>query len=279
MTGRRCLPFIAIEGTDLKEGLSDFQLRCASSVSIEGLQHASEPNALLPGQAGIRRNCTAMQGGEQTPNGLDTVEAIKAERNHRDGDHVAAVGAVMDLEILPVAERETEISVGAVHPVEDTPDCRGATAATSEAQRGLGQHHDTGVLLRQPENGGVRGCDLGIDREIATPTADGCARSAVRGLRRKRPKPENLRHRHRSGEAIPMPGRMLSAHPDDRKPPKNARLMRQGPSQPPESFTKEYGRLRIPAWVDLGKSGERQQVMRGAHHDQVLRWLSRTSSR
>ena len=123
MAGRRCLPFVAVEVADVQEGLSDFLLRCAGAVSVESLQHTSQTCALLPGQAGIRRDGTAMQGSEESAYGFDAIEAIEVERNHRDSDAVT-VGAVQDLEMLPVAERETEIFVGAVRGDVDSPDCR-----------------------------------------------------------------------------------------------------------------------------------------------------------
>ncbi len=123
MAGRRCLPFVAVEVADVQEGLSDFLLRCAGAVSVESLQHTSQTCALLPGQAGIRRDGTAMQGSEESAYGFEAIEAIEVERNHRDSDAVT-VGAVQDLEMLPVAERETEIFVGAVRGDVDSPDCR-----------------------------------------------------------------------------------------------------------------------------------------------------------
>ena len=118
-----CLPLIAIELADAHKNLRDFLLCCAGPVSVEGLQHAPEACPPLPGQAGIRRYGTAMQGGEKSAYGFDAIEAIEVKRDHRDSDPVA-VGAVQDLEMLPVAERETEIFVGAVRGDVDSPDCR-----------------------------------------------------------------------------------------------------------------------------------------------------------
>lgn len=178
MAGRGCLPFVAVEMAYVQEGLSDFLLCSAGPVSVEGLQHTSETSALLPGQAGIRRDGTAMQSREETTDGFDAIEAIKVERNHRDSDPVT-VGAVQDLKMLSVAEREPEISGSAVRSDVGSPDRRGDVGAAAEVRRGFRQHHDAGVFLRQPENGCVRRCGPGIDREIATPTAAGYVRSAV----------------------------------------------------------------------------------------------------
>ena len=235
MAGRGCLPFIAVEMTDVQEGLSDFLLCSAGPVSVEGLQHTSETSALLPGQAGIRRDGTAMQSREESANRLDTVETIEIERDHCDGNFTAIEGAIQDLEMLPVAERETAISVGVARGAVESPDRQGAAGAADETRRGLGQHHNARVFLRQPEYGGVRRGDPGIDREIATPTAAGYVRSAVWGLHGQRPKLQNRRHTLRCGEGTPMPGRMPSTHPDGHIPPKNARSMRQVSSRPPES--------------------------------------------
>ena len=123
MAGRRCLPFVAIELADAHENLRDFLLRGAGALSVEGSQHAPQTCALLPGQTGVRRDGTAMQGGEKSAYSFDTIEAIEIERNHCDSDPAIA-GAVQNLEMLPVAERETEIFVGAVRGDVDSPDCR-----------------------------------------------------------------------------------------------------------------------------------------------------------
>jgi len=179
MAGGGRLPFVAVEGTNVLEDLRDFLLRGAGALSVEGSQHASQTCALLPGQTGVRRDGTAMQGGEKSAYSFDTIEAIEVERNHRDS-YPVTVGAVQDLKMLSVAEREAEISVGTFRREMNSPECR---VAATEAQRGFGQHHDAGVFLRQPENGCVRRCGPGIDREIATPTAAGYVRSAVWGLR------------------------------------------------------------------------------------------------
>lgn len=103
MAGGGRLPFVSVELADVQENLRDFLLRGARALSVEGSQHAPQTCALLPGQTGVRRDGTAMQGGEKSAYGFDAIEAIEIERNHRDSDPVIA-GAVQNLELLPVAE-------------------------------------------------------------------------------------------------------------------------------------------------------------------------------
>ncbi len=237
MTGRGRLPLVAVQARDIQQNLRDFLLGCTGALSIEGSQHASKTRALLQGQTAIWRDGAAMQGGEETAYSFDTVETVEIERDHRDGDFTAIEGAIQYLEMLPVAEREAEVTAGAVRGDVDSPECRGVAA---EGQRSLGQHHDTRVFLRQPEYRGLRRRGPGIDREIATPTAAEFVRSAVRGLRGQRRKLRNRRHTLRCGEGIPMPGRMQLTHPNDRIPSKNARSMRQVSSRSPEYSLGEW---------------------------------------
>ncbi len=121
MAGRGCLPFVAVEVIYVQESLSDFLLRGAGPVSIEGLQHPSKTCALLPGQSGVGRDSAAMQCREEATNRLNSVEAFETERNDGHGHRIAIHSTVDDLEILPVAERETEITGGAVRRDVDTP--------------------------------------------------------------------------------------------------------------------------------------------------------------
>ncbi len=132
MAGRGCLPFLAVERLDAQESLSDFLLGRAGPVPIESPQHPSQPCPLLPGQARIGRDGTAVQGREEATNGFDPVEAVETERNHGDSDCFAANGTVKDLELLPIAERETEISVSAVHRRVGAPNGRDMAEAVFE---------------------------------------------------------------------------------------------------------------------------------------------------
>lgn len=197
-----------------------------------------------------------MQGGEETVDGLDPVEAVEAERNDRDSDSVDVVYTVEDLEMLPVAEGKAEIRIGVVHRQRDTPDRRRETNTVMELRRGFGQHDNARIFQREPEDRGIRRWDQRADGEIATPTAAGCVPSAVRGLHGQRPMLQNLRHKRRCGEAIPRPDRMLSAHPDDRIPPKNAMSMRQESSQPSKFNPKGQEDSEFPCRLSCGSQVE-----------------------
>lgn len=224
VAGRGCLPFVAVEGGDLQDDLRDFLLRGTGPVAVEGPQHPPQPCALLAGQARIGRNRATMQGGEESANRFDPVEALGIKRNDGDREGAAVDGAIEDLEMLSIAESEAEIRIRAVHPKVDAPgrgSCRASIAP--QARRGIDQHNDTCVFLRKPEDRGIGRRDQRIDREIAIPTAAGYARSAVRGLHGQRPTLQNPHRRHHCDGAIPKPDRMPSTHPDARIPPKNAR--------------------------------------------------------
>lgn len=232
MTRGRGLPFVAAEMPGVEKDFSDFLLRRASPFAVEGAEHSALTGALLTRQARVWRNGAAVQGGEKSVDGFDPVKALNTERD--DGSRPSIDGAVDDLETLSVPEGEAECCVviadwRIVSPRLD----RLRNGAGVECRRGLRQNDDAGVLLREPEDRRIRRRDQWIDGEIATPTAAGFVRSAVRGLHGQRPQLQSLRHRRRCGGAIPRPDRMRSTYPDGHIP-KNARLMRRGSSQSPK---------------------------------------------
>ncbi|SIQ86816.1 hypothetical protein SAMN05421641_11630 [Paracoccus thiocyanatus] len=235
MTGGGCLPFVPVETAGVQEDTRDLLLRGAGPMAIESPQHPSESLPLLACQARIRGNRASMQGGKEALNGFDPVETGETERDDGDRDRIALEGAVENLQMLPVAERESELHTGVLDREVEAPGRRSVINAVAETRRGLGQHHDTCVLGRKPENWRIGRRDQRIDGEIATPSAAGSVRSAAGGLHGRQSRLQNLRHNHRCGAAIPRPDRMRSVHPDGRIAPKNARSMRQGSSRPPES--------------------------------------------
>lgn len=74
-----CLPLVAIERIDAKDDLGDFLLRSAGATAIDALQHPAQTRALLPRQAGVGRNGTAMKGREETGDGFESVEAFQSK--------------------------------------------------------------------------------------------------------------------------------------------------------------------------------------------------------
>ena len=224
--GRR-LPVVAIEMIDVKNDLGDFLLRRAVAIAVEGAQHPALAGALLTCQPCVGRNSAAMQRREKSIDGLDSVEAIYAERNDRNGIYFSVNGAVDDLKRLPIRESEAKCSVIVAHRRVSPPQLGSiARDAGAEVNWRLGEHDDACVLLRKPEDRRFRRRCQGVDREIATPTAVECARSVVREFREPRPAPENPRHKRRYGGAIPRPDRTRSARPDGHIP-RNARSMRR----------------------------------------------------
>ncbi len=241
MTRGRSLPFVAAEMPDVEKDFGDFLLRRASPFTVEGAEHSALTGALLTRQARIRRDGPAVQGREKSIDRFDPVKAFDAERD--DGNRLPIDCAVDDLQALSVPESEAECSAliadwRIISPWLD----RLRNGAGAEFRRGLRQDDDAGVLLREPEDGSIRRRDQRIDGEIATPTAAGFVRSAVRGLHGQRPQLQNLRHRRRCGGAIPRRDRMRSTYPDGHIP-KNARSMRQGSSRSPKFQPRKLGYL------------------------------------
>lgn len=254
MTRGRSLPFVAAEMRDVEKDFGDFLLRRASPFTVEGAEHSALTGALLTRQARVWWDGAAVQGGEKSVDGFDPVKAFDTEGD--DGDRRPIDRAVDDLEPLSVPEGEAECCViianwRIVSPWLD----RLTSGADAECRRGLRQDDDAGVLLREPEDGSIWRRGLGIDREIATPTAAGFVRSAVRGLHGQRPQLQNLRHRRRCGGAIPRPDRMRSTYPDGHIP-KNARSMRRGSSRSPKFQPRKLGYLRFPLELNWGSQVE-----------------------
>lgn len=105
---RGSLPLVAGKATDIEENLSDFLLRRASSLSVEGPEHSAISVALLTCQARVGRNGAAMQGREEPLNGFDSVEALNAERDGGDPRRRVRRGVIDDLDMLAVSEVQTE---------------------------------------------------------------------------------------------------------------------------------------------------------------------------
>ena len=103
--GRR-LPFAAVERAEPENDLRDFLAGGAGAIAVEGLQHPSQPRPLLAGQACVRRDRAAMQGGEKTMDRFEPIQPVHAERNDRGG----GCDAIMDeLKMLTVAEVDQHI--------------------------------------------------------------------------------------------------------------------------------------------------------------------------
>ena len=236
VAGRRCLPFVPCKRAGLQDNPRDFLLGGACPLTIEGPQHASQPCTLLSCQPRIGRDRTPMNCCEKPPHGFDPVETIEAERDDSHRDHAAAGRTVEDLDGLAVAERKAKLRIGTVCRRVGSPSRRNAAKPINELRRRLSEQYDAGVFLRKPKDRRIWRVCQGIDREIATPIAAECVRSAVWGLHVQRPRLQNRHHRLRCGATTPMPGRMPSMNPGDHIPSKNARSMRQVSSRPPGFF-------------------------------------------
>ncbi len=177
VAGGRRLPVVAAEMVDVKNDLGDFLLRRAGAIAVEGAQHPALAGALLTCQSRVGRNGAAVQGREKSIDRFDPVEAVYAEGYGGDSNRLPVIGAVDDLETLPVSESKAKRCVIFAHRRIAAPWLGGSTCETSvEVRRGLGQYDDARVFLREPENGSVRRRCQGVDGEIVTPTAAEFAR-------------------------------------------------------------------------------------------------------
>ena len=252
VAGCRCLPFVPCKRAGLQDNPRDFLLGGACPLTIEGPQHASQPCTLLSCQPRIGRDRTPMERREEPLNGLDPVETIESERDDRNRDHAAAGRTVENLNGLAVAELKAKLRIGTVCRRVGSPARRNAAKPITELRRRVHEQYDAGVFLRKPEDRSIWRVCQGIDREIATPIAAECARSAVRGLHAQRPKLQSRRHRLHCGATTPTPDRMPSIHPVARSLPKSARSMRQGSSRPPEAFPEDCEGSGFPCGLRYG---------------------------
>lgn len=112
MAGRRRLPFIAVEATDIEDDLRDFLLGRARASAIEGLQHSSGACFLLLRESCIRGHNTAVEAGEETVDRFQPVEAIEPERHESGtGGDVETTIQGEELKAVPIGEREEQIAV------------------------------------------------------------------------------------------------------------------------------------------------------------------------
>ncbi len=182
MAGRRHLPVVARDSADAEDHLRDFQLGGAVTRTVEGLQHAACARPLLTGQASIRRNGAAMQGGEKAGDRLQAVEAGYAERHHgNEGTGTRGCVDTEDLRLLGGVEVKQSVSVLPIGNRADIRKSRRIVGFRYQHVRSGSEDNDAGVLLWQPEDGGCWRRFEWVHREIVTPSAAGSCPSAVSG--------------------------------------------------------------------------------------------------
>lgn len=99
------LPFVAGQLARPEDDLGNFLLGRAVVPTIEGLQHAPRACPLLIREAGIWRRLTAIKGGEQPQDRVNTAEAIGSERNQGCKRRVGrCAGCQHEMDVLAVAE-------------------------------------------------------------------------------------------------------------------------------------------------------------------------------
>ena len=153
VTGLRRLPCVAVEVINAKYNLGHFLLRGAGPVAVKDAKHSALPGALLARQPHVGRNSPAVQGREKAIDGLDSVEALNAERDRGGSMRVAVDEGVDDLEMLPASESEAICNPIVAHRRIAAPWFgRIAHRACIEVAGRPGQHDDARVLLRKPEN-------------------------------------------------------------------------------------------------------------------------------
>ena len=205
------LPVISAEAANAKDDLRDFLLGRAVACAVPGLQHATRPCALLAGQARVRRNGAAMQRGEKSVDGFQTIEPSDAKRNESGKRQAVRPDLqTQQLDALTIAEVAESMSALLV-PMKDRIDGERVVFTAASQNSGGGRQHDhAGIVLRQPEDrSGRRGAQR-VHREIATPTAGASRPSAAVDRDQIVLAPRNPHHRRRCGEAIPMRDRMPS---------------------------------------------------------------------
>lgn len=142
--GGGSLPFAAVERAESENDLCDLAPGCTGAMTVEGLQHPSQPRPLLAGQSGVGWNCATMQSGEQLVERFESIQPIHAEWDDRGGRCDAVMN---ELKMLAVAEIEQQVS-GSVCDQRDR--CVDLRQWLDGRQRGWcgPEHDDAGVLVR-----------------------------------------------------------------------------------------------------------------------------------
>ncbi len=177
MASGRGLPFVPVEIADVEEDLRDLLLGRSVTIPINRLQHLAQTHALLPSQACVGRNGTAMQSRQEAFYGLYSVEAVQSERNDCDLGR-SILDAVDDLKPLTVSEIVPECRLLPLMRrwIGASDDAR-AAGQVLELCRGFAQDDDACIILWKPQDRSVRRWRPWIDGEIANPSDAECGRS------------------------------------------------------------------------------------------------------
>jgi hypothetical protein len=139
------LPFVAAEIAGSEESLCNVQLSRAIANAVECSQHALCPRALLGRYPGVRRDGAAMNGREQTMDGLEPVETVDVERY--DGRDWRRAGCEQ-LNLLAVAKLKNGVDALLVDCLRPNRERKPAVTALDEDRWRRRQDNDTGVVLR-----------------------------------------------------------------------------------------------------------------------------------
>ena len=175
-----------------------------------------------------------MQSGKKPINRFEAIKPIHAERDDRC---CRCETCVNELKLLAVAEVEQQVSGAVFSHRNRSIDNRRRIDWRQLGWRGS-EHDDAGVVLRQPEDWGVRWVAQGVDREIATPIADGFSPSTLADRHARQRTLRNHGHTHRSGAATPRRGRMRLDLRYDRSARASATGMRPASSLSSHRLTK-----------------------------------------
>lgn len=144
MTDGRRLPFVTAYRTDAEYDLCDLLTGGACAIAVEGLQHPAQPRPLLAGHARVRRDGTAVQGGEQPMDCFEAVQSVDAERHERGCGRNAIVD---ELKILAVAEVDPDIG-GTIRAQRNRRANFRQGGGWQQRGRNGSEHDDAGVVLR-----------------------------------------------------------------------------------------------------------------------------------
>lgn len=232
MSVRRGLPFIATEVAGAKDDPCDLLLGDAVAMSIERAQHFPLARKLLPGEPRIRWNGTAVKNCEQPKQCFYAIKTFQTQRDD-SGERLvsASLGREKKLNALRgiIAPQQAVATVVCSENALE-PGLR-PVAGFRHFVRGLCEQYDAGVETRFPENVCRRNIEDRINREIATPIADGFDPTACQRWQSFWTRPQNPDHRLRYVEATPRQYRMRTNPRRDRNRPRIANAMRPASSQ------------------------------------------------
>jgi hypothetical protein len=254
MSVRRGLPFVATEVAGAKDDPCDLLLGRTVAMSIERAKHFPLTRKLLPGEARIGRNDTAVKHCKQSEQCFYPIKTVPTQRDDGSKRRISArFGREKQLNALRGIAAPQQAVATVVCSENALELGLRLVVGCRHFVRGLSEQDDTGVETRVPENVCCRNIEERVDGEIATPIAGGFDPTACQRWQSFWTRLQSPDHRLRYVEATPRQYRMLTNPRRDRNRPRIANAMRPASSQSSPYASVCRGGQRFPDELSGGR--------------------------